>query len=728
MTAYPNIVPNTTTGSQSATMINKVGESSQISIKKISSITNVADEVGYFDENSVVFATDTQLYYVYDGDSWEITNIFPTSSKIVPSVDDENAVKITKADGSTVVASFDTVNGRVAINKESASYPLEVLSDVDDGDTNFIVIMGDEDRTRGFSIDNPDGYKWANYIYEGEDGDAQYFASGNSERDILTMQSGGRVGLNLPTLLGNIEIGSIIQTGTNTYATVTCEVPHRLVNNTPITIAGSAVEKFNGEFVVSSQNTMGFRITGLEAGAATDDPSAAHVVLETTIPAAFAIFPQYFDSIYTFDKALDTGAGTGFTNITANMRTSFGTADIILPPTTGSYLYIGKKYPWRATNFNIETPSNGSSAIVVEYSTELGWNTLSTSTTSGNSLVDGTSRLRNDGNMTWNLKSFKQLWGKQTMQVNGTPAMYTQDLYWIRISLTGTITSTPTAKSIGNHGVDRLALYAQSGDVNPVMVTDASGRFGLLPAELETKYTMGALAGLTTSRFEVIAEDGTRSDFIYYLANNDLAAHPAVVMAKSKGTVGAKLALANGDDVGGVYGYGYDGSQFREIAGVKYEAVGTPSAGSISGRILFITRNTTTASAERARFDELGNFAIGTIDTDGTPATGKITIKGSTNDGTTNVIIGRDSSEVNVFRVDTDGRVSCPVIRPFTDSTSSIQITKADGTTPVVTVDTTNSRLNVTGIAEYADNSAAVTAGLSVGTFYRTGDLLKVVH
>jgi hypothetical protein len=32
------------------------------------------------------------------------------------------------------------------------------------------------------------------------------------------------------------------------------------------------------------------------------------------------------------------------------------------------------------------------------------------------------------------------------------------------------------------------------------------------------------------------------------------------------------------------------------------------------------------------------------------------------------------------------------------------------------------------GLPEYADNSAAVTAGLSVGNFYRTGDIVKVVH
>ncbi|MGN7613359.1 DUF2793 domain-containing protein [Magnetococcales bacterium HHB-1] len=38
------------------------------------------------------------------------------------------------------------------------------------------------------------------------------------------------------------------------------------------------------------------------------------------------------------------------------------------------------------------------------------------------------------------------------------------------------------------------------------------------------------------------------------------------------------------------------------------------------------------------------------------------------------------------------------------------------------------SKLHVAGLPEYADNVAAIAAGLTVGAFYRTGDLLKVVH
>lgn len=33
-----------------------------------------------------------------------------------------------------------------------------------------------------------------------------------------------------------------------------------------------------------------------------------------------------------------------------------------------------------------------------------------------------------------------------------------------------------------------------------------------------------------------------------------------------------------------------------------------------------------------------------------------------------------------------------------------------------------------TGVSEYADNAAAVAAGLAVGKVYRTGDVLKIVR
>jgi hypothetical protein len=52
-----------------------------------------------------------------------------------------------------------------------------------------------------------------------------------------------------------------------------------------------------------------------------------------------------------------------------------------------------------------------------------------------------------------------------------------------------------------------------------------------------------------------------------------------------------------------------------------------------------------------------GNLLIGTTDDDGTPAPGRVTIKAANNNGTSNIIIGRNSSEENKFRVSDRGTI-----------------------------------------------------------------------
>ena len=41
---------------------------------------------------------------------------------------------------------------------------------------------------------------------------------------------------------------------------------------------------------------------------------------------------------------------------------------------------------------------------------------------------------------------------------------------------------------------------------------------------------------------------------------------------------------------------------------------------------------------------------------------------------------------------------------------------------------TTNTGIKISGVSEYADNTAAIAGGLTAGDVYRTGDLLKIVH
>jgi hypothetical protein len=60
-------------------------------------------------------------------------------------------------------------------------------------------------------------------------------------------------------------------------------------------------------------------------------------------------------------------------------------------------------------------------------------------------------------------------------------------------------------------------------------------------------------------------------------------------------------------------------------------------------------------------------------------------------------------------------------------STPTMVLTKTTKRVGIGTVAPT-AALQVVGLVEYADNATAITAGLTAGAFYRTGDLLKVVH
>lgn len=51
-----------------------------------------------------------------------------------------------------------------------------------------------------------------------------------------------------------------------------------------------------------------------------------------------------------------------------------------------------------------------------------------------------------------------------------------------------------------------------------------------------------------------------------------------------------------------------------------------------------------------------------------------------------------------------------------------------DGKVGIGTTGALTSPFSVPGFPEYADNAAALSGGLTAGAFYRTGDLLKVVH
>ena len=80
---------------------------------------------------------------------------------------------------------------------------------------------------------------------------------------------------------------------------------------------------------------------------------------------------------------------------------------------------------------------------------------------------------------------------------------------------------------------------------------------------------------------------------------------------------------------------------------------------------------------------------------DGLDVDGIIKANGTTSDGSTNIFVGKDSLGTDVFKVDTDGKITTSTIAPASDSTAAVRITKADKTTSVLNVDTTVGRIGI---------------------------------
>ena len=98
------------------------------------------------------------------------------------------------------------------------------------------------------------------------------------------------------------------------------------------------------------------------------------------------------------------------------------------------------------------------------------------------------------------------------------------------------------------------------------------------------------------------------------------------------------------------------------------------------------------------------------------------------------MLLDTDFTGVTGTDVTVNGDFSYLLIKPHTAAdvpsvTGTARAINSESTLPSVFAGSVGSAgMNNSAITEHADNAAAITAGLSVGTHYRTGDLLKIVH
>jgi hypothetical protein len=135
----------------------------------------------------------------------------------------------------------------------------------------------------------------------------------------------------------------------------------------------------------------------------------------------------------------------------------------------------------------------------------------------------------------------------------------------------------------------------------------------------------------------------------------------------------------------------------------------------------------TTASGILAALANFGNVGIGTTAPSRLlhvkkSASGEIAIF---TDGSDGILIQTAVGVGSVIGYDGSGYNELE-IRSTTGKGSGIYL-KTDGNIGIGTT-TPTTKLQVTGLPEYNDNTNAAASGLTAGAFYRTGDTLKVVH
>jgi hypothetical protein len=90
----------------------------------------------------------------------------------------------------------------------------------------------------------------------------------------------------------------------------------------------------------------------------------------------------------------------------------------------------------------------------------------------------------------------------------------------------------------------------------------------------------------SSSSFEIDAEDGNYSDFVFRLSGSG---YPVISLAKSNGDLAAPTIVADTDNIGSIFFIGYDGDSWDWPAQITATVDGTPGAGDIPTKLTFGT-------------------------------------------------------------------------------------------------------------------------------------------
>jgi hypothetical protein len=255
--------------------------------------------------------------------------------------------------------------------------------------------------------------------------------------------------------------------------------------------------------------------------------------------------------------------------------------------------------------------------------------------------------------------------------------------------LIGTTSFTLTGQTAANAGLSSAGqgrFYFDS-TANKFKVSENGGAYvDLVPGSSLPSGTTGQTLrhnGTAWVASSELTNDGTNviisgSGFQLY----KYAATPNLALFHSNGSVGAPTTTLSGDQMGVVSMRGYGATGYSGVGNARIAAFAeeTFTNSAFGSRLSFWTTPIgSTSNTEKMRITGGGNVLIGTMDDDGTPATGRLVVKGSTANGTSHIFVGRDSDEANVFTLNTDGNLNAAGTGVFGGASGAAGLTVSAG-------------------------------------------------
>jgi hypothetical protein len=181
---------------------------------------------------------------------------------------------------------------------------------------------------------------------------------------------------------------------------------------------------------------------------------------------------------------------------------------------------------------------------------------------------------------------------------------------------------------------------------------DSSGRV-LVGTSSDRSNVPGASVGVL---IEGASGGSTNKRFVQHIFGSGDGSGPYLGLGKHRGTsTGGNTLVVNGDELGGIYFQGADGSNFIQGASIISFIDGTPGANDMPGRLVFsTTADGASVPTERMRIGSDGNLRVGTASGDpaGAGSNGRVVVSAANGGQAALTVYNAGTGAVNIISLE----------------------------------------------------------------------------